>query len=135
MDCAPKTILLCDDTSDIREALGEMLTLEGYNVVLARDAHECMAILETCTPDLILLDVRMPDHDGFWVAESIQDMHHRIPIIFITAYDRPLYRVYAPLAGAVYYLVKPVPPDVLLEKIEVALNRQTISNARLPSVS
>ena len=117
VETAAKTILLCDDTSDIREALGVMLRQEGYSVLLACDAGDCMTQLASAEPDLLLLDVRMPDHDGFWVAEMLQDTRRRIPIIFITAYDRPLYRVYAPLIGAAYYLIKPVRPEVLLETI------------------
>jgi len=127
---AAKRILVCDDEDDILDMLAHLLNMTGYAVSTAHDHKEFMAKFHEAKPDLVLLDVRMPEHDGFWIAERLQDME-RVPIIFITAHDRPVYRMCAPIVGAVDYLAKPIDPDILLARIDKALNApRTTSSGR-----
>jgi DNA-binding response OmpR family regulator len=116
-----RTICLCDDDQEILDATSSVLTHAGYSVVQAHDHKELTRKLRECAPDLIILDVRMPERDGFWIAECLQVLGSTVPIMFMTAYDKILYRLYAPFVGSVEYLIKPVDPQVLLKKVEHAL--------------
>jgi len=118
---ATKRILICDDEDDILEMLAHLLNEAGYSVSTAHEHKEFMTRFHEAKPDLILLDVYMPEHDGFWIAEQLQGIR-RVPIIFITAHDRHVYRLCAPIVGAADYLAKPLDPDVLLNRIEKALS-------------
>jgi two-component system OmpR family response regulator len=71
----------------------------------------------------------LPEHDGFWIAEHLP-CSQRIPIIFITAHDRPVYRLCAPIVGAQDYIAKPFDPNVLLLRIEKALYPAAKSSSR-----
>jgi DNA-binding response OmpR family regulator len=115
-----KHILICDDQDDILEMLSHALNGAGYTVSSAHEHREFMEKFREQKPDLIVLDVHMPEHDGFWIAEHLP-CNHRIPIIFITAHDRPVYRLCAPIVGAEDYIAKPLDPEVLLTRIYRAL--------------
>ena len=116
-----KKILICDDDQDTLDALSVLLRNAGYEVLTAHEHNELSAKMRDSDPDLILLDVRMPERDGFWIAEGLQVLGRSIPIILMTAYDRMIYRLYAPFVGCVEYLVKPIDPRVLLSKINHTL--------------
>jgi DNA-binding response OmpR family regulator len=116
-----KTVLVCDDNDDILGFIGTLLQHAGFEVKLAHNSREFLAEFKNCRPDVIVLDVRMPEHDGFWIAEQLLDCGNKAPIIFLTAHDCLMYRLYAPVAGASDYLTKPIEPDVLLERINKAL--------------
>jgi DNA-binding response OmpR family regulator len=120
---AAKRILVCDDDKDILDLLSHILTQAGYTVATAGEHKSFMQRFNEAKPDLILLDVRMPEKDGFSIAEQIQG-DYRGPIIFITAHDRPVYRMCVPIVGATDYLPKPIDPEVLLARIEHALHPQ-----------
>ena len=77
--------------------------------------------MQKMVPDLLILDVHLPEKDGFWVAENLQNLGVAIPIIFLTGDTRWAYRVYAPFVGPVEYLIKPFDPQVLLNKIKQVL--------------
>lgn len=115
-----KRILICDDQDDILEMLSHSLCSVGYTVSLAPGFREFMERFCEQTPDLILLDIYMPEHDGFWIVDHLP-CNHCIPIIFMTAHDRPVYRLCAPMVGAASYIVKPFEPHELLVRIETAL--------------
>ena len=116
-----KTICICDDDQAVLDATSALLEQAGYRVLVAHEHRELESAMRDTKPDLLILDVRMPERDGFWVAEGLHALGNTIPIIFMTGYDRWIYRLYAPFVGSVQYLTKPVPPNVLLQKIEKAL--------------
>jgi DNA-binding response OmpR family regulator len=119
MATAAKRILVCDDDHDIVMLLSVILEGAGYLVETAHGHVEFAAKFDpTAPPNLILMDVRMPERDGFSIAENLGG---RVPIIFVTAHDRPVYRLYAPIAGGADYVTKPFDPDDLLKRIEKAL--------------
>src|SRR5476649_102651 len=96
----PRRILICDDEVDILEMATQALTIAGFDVTaVSGHADFLRAFDEMPLPDLILLDVRMPEHDGFWIAERVNAAAH-IPIIFMTAHHCAKYELYAPTAGA-----------------------------------
>jgi len=116
-----KTILLCDDDPEILKSVGMLLESAGYDVHTAHEYRELNAQLKETKPDLLVLDVRMPERDGFNIAESLQALGMNIPIIFMTGYDQLIYRLYAPFVGAVEFLIKPVEPAKLLNHVAHAL--------------
>lgn len=124
-----KTIVVCDDNDDILGFLGKLLSVEGYSVSTAHGYDELAKLVKGPKPDLIIMDINMPEHDGIWIAEELQSRGLQIPLIFITAFDNPIYRMNALVAGATEYLIKPFDADVLLKKVAKSFGaRPTESN-------
>ena len=130
-----RTILVCDDNPDILELCSAILTHAGYTVRVANGYEQFKAQFDpTSPPHVLILDVQMPEHDGFWIAENLGS-GVRVPIIFITGHDRPVYRLYAPIAGAFDYLTKPFDPEQLLQRVGKALTiKPKCSSALMPAV-
>jgi DNA-binding response OmpR family regulator len=118
---AAKKILVCDDDSDIAGLLAHLLTEAGYEVSTASGHDEFFKKFSALRPDLIMLDIRMPEHDGFWIADELQRLDNKAPILFCTAHNRSVYRMCAPIAGAVDFIVKPFDPDALVARIRQIL--------------
>ena len=117
---ADKLIVVCDDCDDILGMLYSLLRRVGYRVETVHGYRELQELLKTAKPDLFILDVLMPEFDGFWIAEELHSQGYSVPIMFITAYDSPALRLNAPVMGAVEYLLKPIDPDILLPKVAKA---------------
>lgn len=129
-------IIVCDDEVDIRDFLQFFLRQHGYEPLLACDMQEVLNFIDTRKPRLILLDIRMPDQDGFEIAEALRVRGNSIPIVFITAHDNMFCRVYSPTVGAVGYFTKPLDTDALIRRIEQVMDG-TIgpsSSATMPAV-
>ena len=126
---APAKILVVDDNEANRLLAQNTLEDEDYRVVLARGGVEGIALFEKEQPDCVLLDVRMPDLDGFAVCERIRALPSgsETPILFLTAqrdvdtFDRAL-RV-----GATDFLTKPVQPTELVIRVQSALKLRRLS--------
>ena len=133
---AVQQIIVCDDEHDIRDFLHFFLRQHGYEPLLATDMKEVLHFIKTQKPKLILLDIRMPEQDGFEVAETLRRHGNGIPIIFITAHDNMFCRVYSPTVGAVGYFTKPLDTDALIRRIEQVMNGTVGpgSSALIPSV-
>ncbi|PKQ37907.1 MAG: hypothetical protein CVT59_04785 [Actinobacteria bacterium HGW-Actinobacteria-1] len=118
------TILSVDDDPDIRELVALMLGERGYTVIQAENAYEALDLVRTETPDLILLDVMMPEVDGYGFCESLQaaDLAESTPIIFMTALSDERDKARAFQCGAVDYIVKPIVRDELVRKVEERLD-------------
>lgn len=119
------TILLVDDEPDILEIIGYNLTAEGYQVVTAENGAQAVKMAKKKTPDLIILDVMMPEMDGIEACEQIR----KIPslentlITFLTARGEDYSQVAGFDAGADDYITKPIKPKVLLSKVKALLRR------------
>jgi CheY-like chemotaxis protein len=111
------TILLAEDHGDSREALSALLEAFGYVVVPAVNGREAVALARTFDPDLILMDIMMPELDGFEATRRIRDFPEtrHIPIITLTAMDGA--KSMALDAGANDFLPKPVSSGSLLRKV------------------
>lgn len=126
-----KRILVVDDEKDIRKLLKEALTLEGYETDLAKDGAEAVELLKK-QPDLILLDINLPDMDGYQVCTAIRSFVSA-PILFLSARVEETDRVMGLKAGGDDYIVKPFGMDELLARIEAHLRRQERTVQQLPS--
>jgi len=117
------TILLVDDDPDTRTLVGEFLIGESYAPRMAASGEEALDILDTWSPDLILLDAVMPGLDGFATCRAIKrrDAMATVPIIFMTGLSDSGHVVEGLSAGGVDYVPKPLSLDVLLARIRVHL--------------
>lgn len=117
------TILIVDDTKSARETLEDLLSPEGYNIELAENGKQALEKAGEIVPDLIMLDVMMPDMDGFEVCTKIRENHKLkdIPIIMITALDDRDSKLRGIEAGADEFLSKP------FDKTELRLRVKTIT--------
>jgi DNA-binding response OmpR family regulator len=120
-----KPIIVCDDDPDIREVLSVALKQEGYEVLCAAGYKDLMYFMESVRPSMVLLDIRMPEWDGFYIAEIFRKRGIQVPIIFMTAHDNRFSRAYSPTLGAVAYFTKPLDMDSLIKKISESLIEPT----------
>jgi CheY-like chemotaxis protein len=116
-----KRILVADDHALTRETVAKMLRDEGYDVVLATDGQEALALLSTYHPDLVLTDLSMPRLSGIDVLTSVKRLAPTTPVIIFTADARPEVEREARQRGAQDYLHKPFDFDDLLQRIAYAL--------------
>jgi DNA-binding response OmpR family regulator len=117
-----KHILLIDDDALLVKSLAFTLAQNGYRTTIATRAHEGLALIEQDPPDLILLDIGLPDLDGLTVLRQIQK-ERTVPVIFLTARRRELDEVLGLELGAEDYITKPYNEDVLLARIKTVLRR------------
>jgi DNA-binding NtrC family response regulator len=118
-----RTILLVDDEADQRRLLGGFIESLGYRIVEAASAEEALALLRADTPDMVLLDVRLPGMSGIEALAEIRKLDERLPVLLITAYADLRQAVAAVKGGAGDYLAKPVDLDELEAAISDALGR------------
>ena len=119
------TILVVDDEPDIRQLVQLNLELDGHRVLTASNGQEALTVLEGEIPDVMLLDLNMPELDGWAVLQRIKDAGDtdvsQIPVLMLTAYDTPDSRVRGGIEGALRYLTKPFSPTALRDEIREAL--------------
>jgi two-component system KDP operon response regulator KdpE len=126
------TILVVDDESQIRRVLRATLSSNGYNVIEAKDGQEAIEMVIREHPDLILLDVSMPDMSGLEVCSKIR-LSYEGPIIMVTVRNSERDKIVALDAGADDYVVKPFATGELLARIRAALRRLS-SEEPLPKI-
>lgn len=117
---AERVILAVDDDPDALDIVRTFLESRGYRVVTASDGHEALARLEKARPDLVLLDVMMPEIDGWEVARTIKN-HSEFSdtrVVMLTARSDFTDKQEGLRAGADDYIVKPIRLDELAEKVE-----------------
>ncbi len=114
-------IVVCDDEPLARERLVRIVKESGHDVVAqAKTGIEAIVAVKAQQPDIILLDIRMPEMDGVACAQELAKLQHPPAIIFVTAYDH--YAIAALKANAIGYLLKPANKDELLEALQKATN-------------
>lgn len=124
-----KKILIVDDEKPISDIIKFNLTKEGYDTVTAFDGKEAVAVFEEEKPDLIILDLMLPELDGLEVAKEIRKTSH-IPIIMLSAKDSEFDKVIGLEIGADDYVTKPFSNRELLARVKAHLRRtETIETA------
>ena len=116
------SVLVIDDDPDIRGLLRELLGRAGYEVVDSSNGREGLRALYGSAPDLVLLDVSMPEMDGWQTLERIRDVSD-VPVIMLTARTAELEKVRGLKAGADDYVTKPFGRQELLARVEAHLRR------------
>jgi len=118
---AAKYLALVDDEAQVRQALGRLLRLAGYEVLLFASGQEFLDSLDQREPDCVLMDIHMPGLSGLQVRDGMKAEHADLPIVFITASDDPELAHQAWAGGASALLRKPFSRQVLLDAVEAAL--------------
>lgn len=115
-----KTVLLIDDEEEMVEMVAVSLLKAGYEVLSAFTGSDGIEKAKTGQPDVILLDVMMPDIDGFEICKELKAAQetNKIPVIFFTALGAPDLAERVAAAGGDDYVIKPFEPEGIIEKIE-----------------
>jgi DNA-binding response OmpR family regulator len=118
----PRTILIADDDAQLRRTVRAYLEDSGYTVVVAGNGRDALFSMRHEHPDLVLLDVMMPEMDGFETARLIRK-ESTVPIIMLTARDDEADQAIGLELGADDYVTKPFSPRVLVARVKAALRR------------
>lgn len=130
-------ILLVDDDPDILEFLSYNLTKEAYDIAIAHDGAEAVVKAKEFNPDLILMDVMMPNMDGIEACEEIRKNpeNQNTIIAFLTARGEDFSQIAGYEAGGDDYITKPIKPKVLLSKIKSLLRRKTTNTQKQTKIT
>jgi two-component system OmpR family response regulator len=124
-------LLLVDDEENLRSMLAAALAHSGFEVTTAANGRDALTLTKEILPDLILLDVMMPDLDGFEVCRRLRADYVKVPIIFLTARDETSDKVRGLTTGGDDYLVKPFSLDELVARVHAVLRRSGVANSEV----
>jgi two-component system OmpR family response regulator len=119
----PARILVVDDEENISYIVATAVRLEGYDVRTVDTGRSALAAVGEFRPDLVVLDVMLPDLDGFEVCRRLQDSGEDVPVIFLSARDATEDRLRGLTIGADDYLTKPFSIEELIARIRIVLRR------------
>ena len=124
-----KTVLIVEDEEDIALLLKDRLELAGHNAHVARSGMKGLAYARKHRPDLVILDLMLPDMDGYDVCEELR-MHYDswiMPVLMLTALDKAIDQVRGFARGADAYLTKPYDPEELLQTVSYLLGESHVA--------
>jgi two-component system, OmpR family, response regulator MprA len=124
-DTTRPRVLVVDDDRAVRESLRRSLEFNGYDVALASDGAEALAVVGGLNPDAVVMDVMMPRLDGIEATRTLRSAGNDLPILVLTARDSVGDRVEGLDAGADDYLTKPFALEELLARLRALLRRTT----------
>ncbi len=138
-----RKILVVDDERTIREVVRRYLELEGFAVIEAETGPQALSILQTSSPDLIVLDIMLPGVDGFSITRRLRNTEEysplqvdgEIPIILLTARTNEVDRVAGLELGADDYVTKPFSPRELVARVKAVLRRTNAAESESESES
>ncbi|MCE5344721.1 MAG: response regulator transcription factor [Bacteroidales bacterium] len=116
-------VLIAEDDRDFGNILSQYISISGFSVTLGRDGKEAWDLFGKAKPDICVLDVMMPEMDGFTLAEKIKEAQPDMPVIFLTAKSLKEDILRGLKIGADDYITKPFDPEVLLLRINNILKR------------
>ncbi|TDU70823.1 DNA-binding response OmpR family regulator [Prosthecobacter fusiformis] len=116
-------ILIAEDDDHTREALREVLSMEGYELVTASDGLQAIDFFRATRPDFVCLDVMMPGQNGYEVCKQIRKMDENVPILFLTAKAEEIDTVLGLELGADDYMTKPFGVKEIIARIRAILRR------------
>ena len=119
---APR-VLVVDDEDSISTLVSTVLRYEGFVVETAAEGRAALSVAETFHPDLVVLDVMLPDLDGFEVQRRLAGREGRVPVIFLTARGATEDRVHGLTLGADDYIAKPFSLEELVARVRAVLRR------------
>lgn len=116
---AAKRVLLVDDDPEIIDAIRYALESKGYQIFIARDGNQGLAMAEREDPDLVILDMMMPKRSGFLVLEKLRRTREvPVRVIMITANEGSRHKAYAEMLGVDDYIRKPFAMDKLVDAVQ-----------------
>ena len=117
-------LLVVEDEPNIRELLATSLRFAGFEVHVAADGATALHLATAHEPDLVVLDVMLPDMDGFTVTRKLRDTGRQLPIVFVTARDSVDDKIKGLTVGGDDYVTKPFSLEEVIARIQVILRRQ-----------
>ncbi|RPJ47264.1 MAG: sigma-54-dependent Fis family transcriptional regulator, partial [Candidatus Latescibacterota bacterium] len=131
------TILIVDDEANVLLSIEKMLAARGHEVRTARRAEAALEMIERETPEVVLMDIRMPGMSGLDAFRRIRELRPKLPVVMMTGYGTTDSAIEATKLGAFEYVVKPFEPVALLQIIDQALEcvrlmRGQVAFARMP---
>lgn len=124
------TIMIIDDNVQLQNEIGNLLILNGYGVLKPKDFNNIPKIVKEDNPDLILLDINLPNDDGFKICTEIRSFS-KIPIIFITSRNTNIDELMAITLGGDDFITKPYNAQILLARINALIKRAYPNNSNL----
>jgi len=119
----PDKLLVVDDEPNIRDLLAASLRFAGFAVVTAGDGRTALRLAESEQPDLIVLDVMLPDMDGYTVTRQLRERGQAAPVLFLTAKDATEDKVHGLTVGGDDYVTKPFSLEEVVARIRAVLRR------------
>jgi len=110
-------VLVVDDNRGTVEILTDLLTAQGWEVAGALSGTECLEKVQQENFDVVMLDIMMPDPNGFEVCQRLKAAHPRLPVVFLTALGEERYRRLGKIVAGDGYITKPVRKDELVSTI------------------
>lgn len=123
MTANKSSIILLEDDETLGYLLTEYLSMNGFKMFWAKNSVDCLKMLEQKTYDLAILDIMLPDIDGFNLAHKINSMHPTLPFLFLSARSLKVDILKGFSLGAIDYLKKPIDEEVLVVRIKTLLSR------------
>lgn len=124
------SILVADDDKNTRLLISRLLCDEGYTVLTASDGIEALNVLDSEHIDLIILDIMMPNMDGYEFAETVRETGCDLPILMVSAKQMPQDKYKGFLMGTDDYMTKPIDEEEMLLRIKALLRRAKIASDR-----
>ena len=123
-------ILVVDDNKNTRQLMRAVLEEENYKVFTAEDGQDALDLMENQHIDLVLLDIMMPNMDGYEFTKILREMKNDLPILMVSAKQLPIDRKQGFVAGTDDYMIKPVDEEEMLLRIKALLRRAKIATER-----
>ncbi|MEO6348707.1 MAG: response regulator transcription factor, partial [Aquaticitalea sp.] len=123
MGTTKKKIILIEDDPTLGYLLSEYLKMNGFELFWVKTGYDCLKMLEQHFYDLAILDIMLPDVDGFELAQKIKNLHPNLPFIFLTARSLKVDVLKGFSIGAIDYLKKPIDEEELVVRIKSLLMR------------
>ena len=123
-------ILIVDDEENIREVVHEYCELNGFDADEAADGMEALEMVKANSYDCVILDVMMPEMDGYEFTEALRASNNNLPILMVSAKQLPVDKNKGFAVGTDDYMTKPVDQDEFLYRIKALLRRARIANER-----
>jgi two-component system, OmpR family, response regulator len=127
-----ETILIADDDPHIREVVSFALAKAGFKILEATNGKECLDSYTLHSPDLLILDILMPEMDGTEVCQKIRK-HSFLPVIFLSSKDDEIDRILGLELGGDDYITKPFSPRELVARVKAVLRRGRAQESKQPS--
>lgn len=124
------TILVVDDDKNTRLFMKSLLKNEGYDVVLANDGKDALECLDQKTIDLMIVDIMIPNIDGYELTDVVRNSYSNMPILMVSAKQKTIDRKMGYLVGIDDYMSKPVDEEEFILKIKALLRRAKINDER-----
>jgi two-component system, OmpR family, response regulator len=115
-------VLIVDDDVYLLEIMKEMLISEGYHILTAQDGKSALDIFNKIQPDIVLLDIKLPDIDGYTICKHIKKASN-VPVIMVTSKVEASEEVEGLYVGADDYITKPFPDSILIARVKAMLRR------------